>query len=130
MGGLAMSDLIRREDAVEMLREKAKGYTVSMFLTSGECHVAKVVATECAAEVKNLPAVDAEPEWISVADRLPKKDGKYIVCTAKGSVYCTKFSIRYNPIFHTDMNTHITHWMPLPEPPKMDGGNTDGKAAD
>jgi hypothetical protein len=54
-----MSDLISREAAVQMLREKAQGYFVSMFATSGECHVARVVATECAAEVKNLPAVDA-----------------------------------------------------------------------
>ena len=58
------------------------------------------------------------PKWISVEERLPEKEGKYIVCTAKGSVYCTKFSTRHGPCFHTDMYTHITHWMPLPEPPK------------
>ena len=56
-----MSDLIRREDAVKMLREKAQGYTVSMFATISECYMAKGAATECAAEVNNLPAVDAEP---------------------------------------------------------------------
>lgn len=56
-----MSDLISREAAVQMLREKAQGYFVSMFATSDECHVARVAATECAAEVKNLPTVDAEP---------------------------------------------------------------------
>ena len=58
-------------------------------------------------------------EWISVEDRLPEKDGKYIVCTARGSVYCTRFKA-YGKIgnFQTDINTHITHWMPLPEPPK------------
>ena len=54
------NDLISREAAVEMLREKAKGYFVSMFATSSECHVARVVATECAAEIKDMPAVDAE----------------------------------------------------------------------
>ena len=59
-----------------------------------------------------------QPKWISVEERLPEKNGKYIVCTAKGSVYCTKFSIDVCGIFHTDMYTHITHWMPLPEPPK------------
>ena len=60
----------------------------------------------------------AQPRWISVEERLPEENGKYIVCTAKGSVYCTKFSIDVCGIFHTDMYTHISHWMPLPEPPK------------
>lgn len=55
------------------------------------------------------------PQWISVEERLPEKEGKYIVCTAKGSVYCAKFSTRHGPGFHTDMYTHITHWMPLPK---------------
>ena len=58
-------------------------------------------------------------EWISVEDRLPEKDGKYIVCTARGSVYCTRFkAYGKSGNFQTDINTHITHWMPLPEPPK------------
>lgn len=60
----------------------------------------------------------AQPRWISVEERLPEENGKYIVCTAKGSVYCTKFSIGVHGSFHTDMYTHISHWMPLPEPPK------------
>lgn len=60
----------------------------------------------------------AQPRWISVEERLPEENGKYIVCTAKGSVYCTKFSIDVRGSFHTDMYTHVTHWMPLPEPPK------------
>lgn len=33
----------------------------------------------------------AQPKWISVEERLPEKTGKYIVCTAKKSVYCTRF---------------------------------------
>lgn len=66
----------------------------------------------------------AHPKWISVEERLPEKDGKYIVCTAKGSVYCTRFkAYGKNGSFQTDINTHITHWMSLPsmpEPPKED----------
>lgn len=72
----------------------------------------------------NRPAVDADPvrsaQWISVEDELPKKEGKYIVCTEKGSVYCTRFykGGGCEGIFKTDINTHITYWMPLPEAPK------------
>ena len=62
----------------------------------------------------------AQPKWISVEDRLPEKDGKYIVCTAKGSVYCTRFkAYGKSGSFQTDINTHITHWMSLPEPPEV-----------
>ena len=60
------------------------------------------------------------PKWISVNDMLPEKDGKYIVCTAKGSVYCTRFkAYGKSGSFQTDINTHITHWMSLPEPPEV-----------
>lgn len=53
-----MDDLIKRSDAVKLLREKAEGYTVSMFATSGECWVAKTVATEAAVEIANMPTLD------------------------------------------------------------------------
>ena len=61
----------------------------------------------------------AENPWISVRDELPE-EGKYIVCTERGSVYCTRFykGGGCEGIFKTDTNTHITYWMPLPEPPK------------
>ena len=61
------------------------------------------------------------PKWISVEERLPEVDGKYIVCTAKRSVYFTRFYAQGKGgtgTFQTDIYTHITHWMPLPEPPK------------
>lgn len=63
------------------------------------------------------------PKWISVEERLPEKSGSYLVCTSKSSVYCTKFTRHeQDGRFHTDINTHITHWMPMPEPPK-EGSN-------
>ena len=62
----------------------------------------------------------AAGQWISVEDELPKEEGKYIVCTERGSVYCTRFYKcgGCEGIFKTDINTHITYWMPLPKPPK------------
>lgn len=62
----------------------------------------------------------AAGQWISVEDELPKEEGKYIVCTERGSVYCTRFYKcgGCEGIFKTDINTHITYWMPLPPPPK------------
>lgn len=74
------------------------------------------LAADALAYIQQLEA--QVPQWISVEERLPEMEGKYIVCTAKGSVYCAKFSTRHGPCFHADMYTHITHWMPMPEPPK------------
>lgn len=66
---------------------------------------------------ENLTSSDG---WIPVSERLPETDGKYIVCTTKGSVYCTKYHSR-GKIFVTDMNTHIEAWQPLPAPYKPKG---------
>ncbi len=60
-------------------------------------------------------------EWISVKDRLPEED---IVLTYDG------FTIRSAEILYEDENeivwldggvcfSNVTHWMPLPEPPKQ-----------
>ena len=66
----------------------------------------------------------AQPRWINVKDGIPKKSGKYIVCTVKGSVYCTSAVVRGDEAcFKCDINTHITHWMPLPEAPKEDASH-------
>lgn len=64
--------------------------------------------------------------WINVKDRIPPTRGYYLVCT-------------YTAFYHTQCiskvffdgklwdsvrkrYTNITHWMPLPEPPKENGG--------
>ena len=81
--------------------------------------------TQCEKEADALAYIqqlEAQvPKWISVEERLPEVDGKYIVCTAKQSVYSTRFrTYGQGGNFQTDINTHITHWMPLPELPKED----------
>ncbi|MBO7230101.1 MAG: hypothetical protein J6V20_01640 [Bacteroidaceae bacterium] len=54
-------------------------------------------------------------EWISVEERLPEQHGRYMAYRADGSVCFVFFAgIRFPP--------YVTHWMPLPEAPKMKGG--------
>lgn len=62
-------------------------------------------------------------KWIPCSERLPSEDGKYIMCTTKGSVYCAKYSKdkSTNYGFHTDSYTHIEAWQPLPIPYKKEG---------
>ena len=64
-----------------------------------------------------------QSEWISVEERLPERIGKYLVCTCDRRVYIGNFIDYYcdgDPQFD---NYKVTHWMPLPEAPKMKGEN-------
>lgn len=68
--------------------------------------------------------------WISVTERLPKQSGKYLVYSRKsGLVYQTKFyTYPENKGGHwgqKDNGKNITHWMYLPEPPKMKGADNE-----
>ena len=59
-------------------------------------------------------------EWISVDERLPERNGRYLThCNIENqSLVCMLY---YCKIGGFNEGT-VTHWMPLPEPPKMKGG--------
>ena len=55
-------------------------------------------------------------DWISVSERLPDKPMKCLVYTKLGD--CGGYDIsHYNQGFYSQY-ANLTHWMPLPEPPK------------
>ena len=61
-------------------------------------------------------------EWISVDDDLPQEDFEVIVCS-DDDVYMSVFRAGYvqgDYYFDVEIekNIVVTHWMPLPEPPK------------
>ena len=73
-------------------------------------------------------------EWISVEDRLPEKDGCYIVTACDEGCSCGD-GIWYDTVVieaehykgewswnengtEYDITDLVTHWMPMPEPPK------------
>ena len=61
-------------------------------------------------------------EWISVDERLPERAGAYLTYTFRGYTKLSHFeewAIGEKPFFD---DYTVTHWMPLPEPPKMKGG--------
>lgn len=63
-------------------------------------------------------------EWVSVNDRLPEV-GEYVVCIAKRNPFSRFMPMVariekngwVNPITEQYIS-EVTHWMPLPEPPK------------
>ena len=59
------------------------------------------------------------PTWIRVIDTLPEKDGSYIVYSGKsGKVFTAHFWARDNHWSGRSLDLTVTHWMPLPLPPK------------
>ncbi len=62
-------------------------------------------------------------EWISVEDRLPDRNGTYLVIGKSGTPHIAHFykdNIYFDPHFS---NRYAKYWMPLPEPPK--GANNE-----
>lgn len=58
------------------------------------------------------------PRWISVKDRLPEEDGLYNVYCKDGSMAHAWFEDKWF-IDHCECGDgYVTHWMPIPEPPK------------
>ena len=59
-------------------------------------------------------------EWISVKERLPERCGYYLVFTNNfgvNSIVISKYA-DYGTFKSWCVKTNVTHWMPLPEPPK------------
>lgn len=63
--------------------------------------------------------------WISVEERLPERTGKYLVATYDRRVGIGNFVDFYCDGAPQFDNYKVTHWMPLPELPKMEGGDRD-----
>lgn len=62
-------------------------------------------------------------KWIPVTERLPEKEGNYLVATNKGKAAESHFFPECDivPGKHRDAvfcYPGVTHWRPLPEPPK------------
>ena len=82
----------------------------------------------------------AEQTWIPVTERLPEKDGKYLVhrviCNGVSTMSVAGFAHKGKNVHEYDLRKHknvwydydgevgyyplsyVIHWLPLPEPPK------------
>ena len=65
-------------------------------------------------------------KWISVDERLPEMSGLYLTYHAKRGSMTMHYSVNndaWNAFDHEDRPKYaleVTHWMPLPEPPKVE----------
>ena len=76
--------------------------------------------------IEDAPAVR---EWIPVSERLPDKDGEYLVRFADKGIFNAEYESKFGSfgywfsiMWDEDADwfpyVGVTHWMPLPEPPK------------
>lgn len=56
--------------------------------------------------------------WVSVGDRLPEEEGKYIIHTHTGAVCQGHYYGREKRF--SGRGIKVTHWMPFPKPPLSD----------
>jgi hypothetical protein len=61
-------------------------------------------------------------DWISVEDRLPKENGRYLIMTVfkNTPVRYTSYKKEIDYPWAWFGEGEVTHWMPLPEPPESE----------
>lgn len=61
-------------------------------------------------------------KWIPVTERLPEEMKSVLTCDHKGNIHIMRHYRGFKDPFGIDKNDMhffpVTHWMPLPEPPK------------
>ncbi len=79
---------------------------------------------------KAIEELSKQSEWISVSERLPE-EGKNVLCYDHGKVLIAFLDDKYTGVWwdyvaydrdDTWDEVFPTHWMPLPQAPKMKGG--------
>ena len=99
---------MRLIDADELLDEICREQCERKFADcDGMCEMAAVVV--------NAPTVGG---WISVKDRLPEKNVPVLVWEKQGFAYVDMLEAECVWQIASTNYAIVTHWMPLPEPPK------------
>ena len=113
-----MADLIDRQVIIDAVRKcSVKEITPAFIL---------VDKAEVMTELMMLPSAQPDQKWIPCSERLPDKEGLYIV---------TNLNDKFSPVSSRYFNkrgdssfwsghplSEVTAWMPLPEPYREEGG--------
>lgn len=120
----------------DILAEEIKSLKISIAGNPATWDEAKADILQVIDEQPTVDAADVmRGMWISVEERLPDKEGKYLVTAYDGITpdvlyfykrypYCNKGIRTDRPVWcacdqYGDFEEDsVTHWMPLPEPPE------------
>lgn len=93
-------------------------------LTALEIREPHATLTDAKWLLADMPAVSV-PQWISVKDRPPEDNDRVLVFRPnEAEVSAYRYSVMWGWALKTPVShSGITHWMPLPEPPKGDADN-------
>lgn len=113
-----MADLIERDAAIKLIQPRVKPKTVygEGYLNAIE-HVTELLAL--------MPSVNC---WIPCSERLPKDDANVLAHNDGDGVLIASYDhyVReWMEAFECYPLTNVTHWMPLPEPPKRKDDTND-----
>ncbi|MGI9568914.1 MAG: DUF551 domain-containing protein [Desulfobulbia bacterium] len=76
--------------------------------------------------LRHVAALESQQQWISVEDRLPEKEGSYLVYSPAyyGVTIMEFYSLEDDEggwwFDDSSPTSGNTHWMPLPPPPEME----------
>lgn len=78
--------------------------------------------------IADMPTLTPPNEWISVDERLPENGQIVLFHQKDGFIYCAEYfagNALMSPGWFIDNDSwdakDVTHWMPLPAPPKKEG---------
>ena len=109
-----MSDMARYIDADELYKAAQK-----RIAEANEARMA-VVDDEFLDLINDAFTEDVAPraEWIRVDERLPDENGRFLTVDKKGDMMVCFWEKHFGWFAMVCNKNAITHWMPLPEPPK------------
>ena len=116
-----------REEAIRILDPETMGETLAEIEYyngfAGKTAAVQAVSDACVLAVAALREQE-DRRWIQVTERLPEKNDQWVLCLCvSGAIEVLKFDYT---MWNWDaqypgrcyMENYVTHWMPLPEPPK------------
>lgn len=119
-----MDKYMKKSDVIAYIRNEAKEAQSEFEELGGESGIIAEAFEDLANELEDFPAVSV-PQWISVKDRPPEDNDRVIAFRPyEAEVSAYRYSVMWGWALKTSVShSGITHWMPLPEPPK---GENDG----
>ena len=111
-----MNTMDVREKLVELLEPHMSGLACEY--ESGSCELTSCRSCNARNIADHLISNGVTvQEWVSVEDRLPEENTTVIVATDNGIVFQCLYSYDGWDLWD-DNDVNITHWQPMPQPPK------------